>query len=88
MSVSIYDLQAGDQIFAATTIQNDGGVPGIPTDAIMAQPGTRGVLLNTGHLEHDPDTVLFLVRFEDENGELGMPVGCQPEELSAVPTSM
>lgn len=85
MSISVLELQPGDQVFATTTIQNDGGVPGIAEDAIMAQPGTRGVLLSTGHLEEDPDQILFLVRFENENGELGMPVGCEAEELSAEP---
>ncbi len=82
--MQLRDLQPGDIIYAAVTIENDGGIPDLPEDALLAQPGTRGVLVNVGHVEMDPDTELFLVRFEDAAGELGPPVGCLAEELTAI----
>jgi len=75
-------LEPGDMVFAATEITNDGSVPDIPAGAILAQPGTRGVLLNTGHLEEQPNVTLYLVRFEDADHELGLPVGCWADELT------
>jgi nitrogen fixation protein NifZ len=39
------------------------------------------VLLNVGHVEAEPEQTLYLVRFEDADGNLGPPVGCLPEEL-------
>ncbi len=75
-------LQPGDMVYAAVKIENDGGIPEIPADAVLAEPGTRGVLVNIGHLEEDPATEIFLVRFEDEKGNVGPPVGCQADELT------
>jgi nitrogen fixation protein NifZ len=83
--MSVENLQPGDMIFAATHVYNDGSVPGVDTDACIAAAGTRGVLINTGHLEEDPDKILMLVRFEDQNMNLGPPVACWPDELSAEP---
>ncbi len=74
-------LQPGDMVFATVRIENDGGIPDIPADAVLAEPGTRGVLVNIGHLEDDPAVEILLVRFEDQDGYVGPPVGCQPEEL-------
>jgi len=76
----------GDIVYAAKEIRNDGGIPEIPDDAVIAVPGTRGVVVNIGHLERDPQRELFLVRFEDPDLNLGPPTGCWPEELSAEPT--
>jgi nitrogen fixation protein NifZ len=81
--MTLENLEPGDMVFAAIEIRNDGSVPDLPAEALLAQPGTRGVLLNTGHLEEQPNTTLYLVRFEDENRELGPPVGCWPEEIVA-----
>lgn len=83
MNMTLEELEPGDMVFAATQIRNDGSVPNLPAEASLAQPGTRGVLLNTGHLEEQPDAILYLVRFEDENRELGPPLGCWPEEITA-----
>ena len=83
--MSLDSLQPGDMVFAANDIFNDGGVPDFPLKTQFATIGARGVLVNTGHLEEQPDKVLFLVRFEDSNNELGPPVGCWPDELSAFP---
>ena len=79
------ELQPGDIVFAATNIYNDGSVPGLEKDAPIATSGSRGVILNTGHLEEQPDKDLYLVRFEDESNELGPPVGCWPDELKIQP---
>ncbi len=80
---SIENLKPGDMIFAATDVYNDGSVPGVETDACIAFAGARGVLVNTGHLEENPDRVLLLVRFEDAELNLGPAVACWPDELSA-----
>lgn len=75
-------LEPGDMIYAATDIFNDGSIPHLPAEAQVASSGARGVLLNTGHLEEQPDKLVYLVRFEDQNRELGPPVTCWAEELS------
>lgn len=79
--MTLENLEPGDMVFAATEIRNDGSVPDLPNEALIAKPGSRGVLLNTGHLEEQPNVTLYLVRFEDENRDLGPPIGCWPEEL-------
>lgn len=81
--MNLESLNPGDMIFAATHIYNDGGIPGLEENALLAEPGTRGVIVETGHLEDDPDTVLYLVRFEGADLTLGPPTGCWPEELRA-----
>jgi nitrogen fixation protein NifZ len=78
-------LGPGDLVYAASDIYNDGGIPDLAEDALIAAAGTRGVILNIGYLEEDPDRELYLVRFEGEGLELGPPAGCWPEELSAEP---
>jgi len=80
--MSIEHLEPGDMIFAAADIYNDGSIPHLPAEAQLAAPGARGVLLNTGHLEEQPDKTVYLVRFEDHNRELGPPITCWAEELS------
>lgn len=79
--MSFDELQPGDMVFAATDIYNDGSIPGLAEGAPIANSGTRGVILNTGHLKEQPETDLYLVRFENESKELGPPVGCWPDEL-------
>jgi nitrogen fixation protein NifZ len=78
-------LAPGDIVYAATEIRNDGGIPDLPANALLALPGTRGVIVNIGHLEEDPDRELFLVRFENADLTLDPPTGCWPDELSAQP---
>lgn len=80
--MNIEQLEPGDMLFAAKDIINDGSMPGLGEDALLATRGSRGVLINTGHLEEWPDKTVYLVRFEDEGGELGPPVTCWREELS------
>jgi nitrogen fixation protein NifZ len=83
--MSIKQLQPGDMVFAVNQVKNDGSVPQLAEDAIIADAGARGVLINTGHLEENPDKLLFLVRFENKDAELGPPVVVWEEEISATP---
>ena len=82
--MNIEQLNPGDAVYAACHIYNDGSIPSIPNDQLLAHPGARGVLLETGHLEDSPERKIFLVRFEDEELNLGPATGCWPEELSSV----
>lgn len=83
--MAMENVQPGDMIFAATNIYNDGSVPDYPEGMQFASTGTRGVLINTGHLEDQPGKTLFLVRFENDHQELGPPVACWSNELSEAP---
>mgnify|MGYP000092751923 CR=1 FL=1 len=83
--MAIYERQPGDIIYAATTIVSDGEIPGYPADSVLAEAGTRGVLINVGHLEENPARKLMLVRFEQGNAQLGPPIGCWVEELTDEP---
>lgn len=86
--MSLKELQPGDVVYAASHIINDGSIPSLDDSAMIASPGTRGVIINIGHLEEAPERELFLVRFEDAQLNLGPPAGCWPEELSANPVSV
>ncbi|MDP1613177.1 MAG: nitrogen fixation protein NifZ [Sulfuritalea sp.] len=77
--------EIGEIVFSRELMINDGGIPDIAEDAILATPGRRGVVVNAGHVELDPRQAIYLVRFEGESGaldDLGPPVGCLPEELT------
>lgn len=80
--MSLHELNPGDIVFAAKTIKNDGSVPSMAENELIAEVGTRGVIINTGHLEENPDRELMLVRFELDNNELGPPVGVWFDELA------
>ncbi len=83
--MNMIPLKPGDVIYAKEDILNDGSHPELPENAVIAAAGTRGVLVNTGEIEIDEETKekrdIFLARFEDDNLELGPPVGCWPEEV-------
>ena len=81
--MELEQLQPGDTVYAASHIYNDGSIPEVPQDALLAPPGTRGVIVETGHLEDAPQRMVYLVRFEDTQLNLGPPTGCWPEELTA-----
>ena len=81
--MNLIELQPGDILYSARDIINDGSLPGTAENALIAAKDTRGVLINIGHLEQEPERELFLVRFENADGVLGMPIGCWPEELRA-----
>ena len=80
--MNIEQLSKGDMVYAASHIYNDGSIPNIPEDFLLAEPGTRGVIIETGQLEDAPERKIFLVRFEDQNKTLGPPTGCWSEELT------
>ncbi len=80
--MTIDQLTPGDLVYAASDIANDGGIPDLPENALIAAAGTRGVLVNIGHLEEDPGRALYLVRFEGPDLALGPPTGCWAEELA------
>jgi nitrogen fixation protein NifZ len=81
--MDLSQLNPGDAVYAATAILNDGGIPDLEEGALLAEAGTRGVIVNIGHLEEDPQKAIYLVRFEGEGLVLGPPTGCWPEELRA-----
>lgn len=76
--------QVGDMVFAREDILNDGGMPGMDDDeGVIAPAGTRGVVVHYGVAELDEREEIYLVQFETgPTGELGLPVGCLPEELT------
>ena len=76
-------LQPGDIIYAAQDILNDGSIPFVGENELVASKGTRGVLVNTGFLEENEDQSVYLVRFEDDEKKLNDPIGCWPEDLIA-----
>ncbi len=86
--MTLKQLQPGDVVYAASHIVNDGSIPSLENTEMIAVPGARGVIINIGHLEETPERELYLVRFEDQDLNLGPPTGCWPEELSADPLSI
>lgn len=74
----------GEIVFSRELLLNDGSIPGLAADAILATPGRRGVVVNHGHTEIAPHQEIYLVRFEGDGdgSELGPPVGCLPDELT------
>jgi len=77
----ITQAQPGDIIYADKDIYNDGSMPDVETEILLAKKGARGVLVNTGHYEEFPDTTLYLVRFEDVDKQLGPAVTCLEDEI-------
>lgn len=86
--MSLAHLHNGDVVYARIDIRNDGSVPDAEGDALFATAGAKGMLLNIGHFEENPNVELFLVTFEDAHGELGPPVTCLAEEISAAPVAL
>ncbi|MCB1954732.1 MAG: nitrogen fixation protein NifZ [Rhodocyclaceae bacterium] len=78
-------FRIGEMVFASARILNDGGLPDLALDAVIAEAGSKGVVVRCGHLAELPDAEVFLVRFEDAGGTLGPPVGCLAEELASAP---
>lgn len=75
-----YDI--GDMVFPLEPMYNDGFIPELPEDALLAPPGAVGVVVMFGYAEADPGQEIYLVRFEGEDGILGPPVGCLTDELT------
>ena len=79
------NFQPGDIVFSTKEILNDGSIPDLPENELIAVEGARGVVINEGHFEEFPDKTLYLVRFENSDDILGPPVGVWPEELTQAP---
>lgn len=79
--MNVEDLDLGDVVYAAHTITDDGSMPDGEEGAVLAEQGARGVIVMKGHIEEDPSLTVFLVRFEDEDLNLGRPIGCWIEDL-------
>ena len=83
--MSIEELELGDVVYAAHNIVNDGSMPGSEPGDLLAEAGSRGVIVMKGHIEEDESRSVFLVRFEDNDMNLGNPVGCWVEDLAVEP---
>jgi nitrogen fixation protein NifZ len=81
----IEDLDIGDVVYAKCAITDDGSMPDGAEGEILAEAGTRGVIVMTGYVEEQPNRNVFLVRFEDEALNLGKPIGCWVEDLAVEP---
>ncbi len=81
--MKIDELDLGDMVYAAHTILNDGSMPEGEEGQILAAAGARGVIVMKGHLEENPERTIFLVRFEDQDLNLGRPIGCWSDDLKA-----
>ncbi len=80
--MKVEDLDLGDVVYAAHAITDDGSMPDSLEDEVLAEAGTRGVIVMKGHVEEDPSQIVFLVRFEDKELNLGRPIGCWLEDLT------
>lgn len=83
--MKVEDLDIGDTVYAAITITDDGSIPGGSEGEVLAEAGTRGVITMIGHVEEQPERIVFLVRFEDDKLNLGNPIGCWVGDLMAEP---
>ena len=89
------DFQPGDRVFAALDLFNDpleetgeSAIPGLTPGDLLAPAGTRGMVVNVGHVEAAPEDEIYLVSFETgPNGQLAEPIGCLPGELSYQPVA-
>ena len=86
--MNVQTLEPGDTVYAAQELRNDGSIPDLQENELIAKMGTRGVLVNIGHLEEQPELTLYLVRFENTDLSLGPPVGCWPDEIKSVEPSL
>jgi len=80
----------GDMVFATQDLLNDpveetgeSAIPGALPGMLLAAAGTRGMVVNVGHPQEQPDEEIYLVSFETgPGGALAEPIGCLPEELT------
>lgn len=79
--MKVEDLDLGDVVYAAHTITDDGSMPDSVENDVLAEAGARGVIVMKGHIEEAPSMTVFLVRFEDQELNLGRPIGCWSEDL-------
>lgn len=81
LTLNMSRLEPGDIVYATRELRNDGSIPSLPESQVIASEGTRGVLINIGHLEEQPEQTLYLVKFENQDLSLGPAVGCWPDEI-------
>ncbi|MDO9597774.1 MAG: nitrogen fixation protein NifZ [Azoarcus sp.] len=86
--MSTLSCKPGEVVYAADAIYNDGSLPEVEEGALLAAPGTRGVVVKTGHVEAAPEVEIFVVRFEGPDAVLGPPVGCFADELTQAVTEV
>lgn len=80
----------GEMVFATTDLYNDdlaedgaSLIPDVEPNALLAPAGSRGVVVNVGHVAEQPQQAVYLVRFETgPDKSLGVPIGCMAEELT------
>jgi hypothetical protein len=48
----------GDLVYSRTEILNDGGVPDVGENALLARAGTRGVVVRVGSAEARPEAMV------------------------------
>ncbi|WP_347987771.1 nitrogen fixation protein NifZ [Methylomonas sp. AM2-LC] len=79
--MKVDELDLGDVVYAAHSIFDDGSMPDSKEGELLASAGTRGVIVMKGHVEEDPTLNVFLVRFEDNDMNLGPLIGCWTSDL-------
>ncbi len=80
---STQDFQPGDLVYSRYELFNDeGAVPDVAAGALLVPSGARGMIVKSGYAEADPECKIYLVRFEGEDKELGLPIGCLGDELT------
>jgi nitrogen fixation protein NifZ len=79
--MKVTDLQIGDAVYASHDILDDGSIPEGAEGNVLAAAGTRGIIVLIGHVEEQPERVVFLVRFENAALDLSEPIGCWEEDL-------
>lgn len=80
--MSTYYMRPGDAIEAARDIMNDGTFPSDQT--LLVKKGTKGVIVQIGHLEESDDKLVFLIRFENDDKDIGPPIGCWEEDIQSL----
>ena len=80
--MNVEELDVGDVVYAAHDIVDDGSMPDNQFGDMLAKAGARGVIVMRGHVEEEPKKNVFLVRFEDNELNLGRPIGCFSEDLT------
>jgi nitrogen fixation protein NifZ len=81
--LSTQALQPGDLVYSRCDLFNDdGAIPDVAAGALLVPTGARGVIVKSGYAEVNPEFKIYLVRFEGEDKELGLPIGCLADELT------
>jgi nitrogen fixation protein NifZ len=79
--MKVEDLDLGDVVYAAHTIVDDGTLLDEGECAVLAEAGSRGVIVMKGCIEEEQNRSLFLVWFESKNVKLGRLIGCWGKDL-------